>query len=499
MSMPKSRILFCSPTTALSGGIKVIFEIAARLAASGHTVHIFSYAGNPQWHPLDVAIIPQKDLGDVPFSTYDFVLVSNAFFVPMVIPLLGGARGVFFCQDYESFHHARGKRFEDFLADDPTFMEIYRLPIPIITVSRGVQRLIDERIGRSSHYVPVGFNKEIFRPRERLPNSGPTGDYSLAMDPLSARLSGPRRRILMVGNYLSPYKGMPDAFQALSILAGQFPVELVMVTQESRSRSIFEGLPYPVELHHCPRERDMPGIMATCDAYCCSSWYEGLGLPGLEAFHCGLPVVSTRDYGVGEYGVEGVNLLLAQPNDPEDLADKLARVLTDSTLASRLREGGYATVADRYHWDISLVAMESALDAIAAEYEVPDVDAAAMADLVRQLEQEGSVTPIETFRRFNEVSVTLRGVCDRTAATGEVSPADVTELDALSEELRTYTENPASEYYRAFKAKLDLARLIRSLTRSQLAGTALRKIIDRTTHDEPRNPAALREIQYSNP
>ena len=159
-----------------------------------------------------------------------------------------------------------------------------------------------------------------------------------------------------------PYKGMKDGFEALCKLSREMPVQLVLVTQESRGRGIFEGLTFPIELHYCPIEERMPEIISSCDAYCCTSWYEGLGLPALEAFRCGVPVVSTRTYGVSDYGIDDVNLLLAQPNDPHDLYLKLHRLLSDEALAngsaakgsSRLKHVTTGVHPRRFLWNISM-------------------------------------------------------------------------------------------------------------------------------------------------
>jgi len=51
------RLLFCLPTTALSGGVKVVFEIANRLVDGGETADIFSFAGPPRWRTLRAPIL----------------------------------------------------------------------------------------------------------------------------------------------------------------------------------------------------------------------------------------------------------------------------------------------------------------------------------------------------------------------------------------------------------------------------------------------------------
>src|SRR3712207_8748073 len=67
-----------------------------------------------------------------------------------------------------------------------------------------------------------------------------------------------------------------------------------------------------------------------------SSWYEGLGLPAIEAFHCGTPVVSTRTVGVGEYAQDGRNLLLADANAPERSEEHTSELQSRQYLVCRL-------------------------------------------------------------------------------------------------------------------------------------------------------------------
>jgi glycosyltransferase involved in cell wall biosynthesis len=445
MTTPR-RILFCLPTTALSGGVKVIFEIANRLVDAGNSVELFSYAGQPKWTSPKATIIAAKNIAEVDFTRYDFVFASNAFFLPLLLPNVAPARLVFFCQDWESFHHSRGTTYTEFVSDDPTFVALYQLPVPIIATSRAICSLIRSRAGRDAYFMQVGLNKTIFAVQ---PRKAPT----------------PRKRVLLVGNYLMPYKGMRDGLEALRILSNEIPLELVLVTQEYRDREVLDACGCPVDLRFCPTEHEMPAIYASCDAYCCTSWYEGLGLPALEAFRCGVPVVSTRTFGVSDYGVDETNLLLAAPNDPADLAAKLRRVLTDESLADRLRAAAFATVDLEYDWNRSYEMFAAALDDIDRTYAGPgSIDAAAMAALSARLEAEGNFTPIETFREFYRLSGIAGNSYRQMSAARYALPECVATLRDVRMAMTPYVANPLAEYFRAFKAEFDRCQLVLSLT-----------------------------------
>ncbi|MBN1311091.1 MAG: glycosyltransferase family 4 protein [Anaerolineae bacterium] len=83
---------------------------------------------------------------------------------------------------------------------------------------------------------------------------------------------------------------------------------------------------------------DMPGLYSGAQILCLPSFYEGFGLPVLEAMACGTPVVSSDRGSLPE--VVGEAGLMVNPDDPANIAAGLHRVLTDADLAKQLRRRG---------------------------------------------------------------------------------------------------------------------------------------------------------------
>ena len=77
---------------------------------------------------------------------------------------------------------------------------------------------------------------------------------------------------------------------------------------------------------------------------------EGMGRVIIEAFVRGRPVVGADVGGIGDLVTPGRNGLLAPPGDDTAFADALAKVLTDSALATRLATGA-ARDAERLAMD----------------------------------------------------------------------------------------------------------------------------------------------------
>lgn len=161
--------------------------------------------------------------------------------------------------------------------------------------------------------------------------------------------------LLCVGT-LEPRKNLPGLFRSYRLLldAGVTPACLVLVGSKGwLYDEIFERVE---ELHlgervhflHGVPDGDLAGLYNAASLSVTPSFYEGFGLPALEAMACGTPVVvadrSSLPEVVGEAG------LLVDPDDPDDIAQALTCVLTDDLLRARMRELGLAQAA-RFTWE----------------------------------------------------------------------------------------------------------------------------------------------------
>jgi len=78
---------------------------------------------------------------------------------------------------------------------------------------------------------------------------------------------------------------------------------------------------------------------------------EPFGLTLIEAAASGLPIVSTKDGGPVDIIKNCQNGYLIDPLDPQDIADQILKVLTDSEIWQMLAQNGIKKVKEFYTWD----------------------------------------------------------------------------------------------------------------------------------------------------
>jgi glycosyltransferase involved in cell wall biosynthesis len=104
---------------------------------------------------------------------------------------------------------------------------------------------------------------------------------------------------------------------------------------------------------------DVPELVAASDIIALSSFYEGLGIVLLEAMAAKKPVVATRVGGVPEIVIDGKTGILVEPNNPEEMADKLGRLADDESLRRKLGETGFENVRENFNVPVVLEQLEN--------------------------------------------------------------------------------------------------------------------------------------------
>jgi len=154
---------------------------------------------------------------------------------------------------------------------------------------------------------------------------------------------GPGRYLLHVG-HTRFYKNIPALFHVLSILTGPLghDIRLLKVGEafSPEQERLAKELGVKDRINHLGKVADnlLPDVYRCADLLLFPSWYEGFGLPVLEAMASGVPVVASNRGSLPE--VVGDAGVLVDPGDPETMAKRAAAILDDAGFREKLRGAG---------------------------------------------------------------------------------------------------------------------------------------------------------------
>jgi glycosyltransferase involved in cell wall biosynthesis len=186
--------------------------------------------------------------------------------------------------------------------------------------------------------------------------------FSPSADPEAARRAYGLKKpyVLLVGTRIAR-KNLGALAEARRRLSG-LGVELVSAGS-GRHWSRHDDAP-PVRALGYVADDQLPGLYAGATALAMPSLYEGFGLPVLEAMASGVPVVAANRAALPE--TCGGAAVLVEPEDPDGLADALARVVSDDHLRGRLVEAGRER-ASRFTWDRAAAATDAVIGEVLAQ------------------------------------------------------------------------------------------------------------------------------------
>jgi glycosyltransferase involved in cell wall biosynthesis len=163
-----------------------------------------------------------------------------------------------------------------------------------------------------------------------------------------------QRVLLHVGNNWF-YKNLEGVIKALALLQENStegcPILIKVgkgLTTEQRNLAHELGVRERIRELGVLNNEELQTVYRAADVLVFPSWWEGFGWPPLEAMASGTPVVCSDRGSLGE--VVGDAALIVDPEEPEAIADAVARVLDDETLKQSLTLKGLER-AKQFTWE----------------------------------------------------------------------------------------------------------------------------------------------------
>jgi glycosyltransferase involved in cell wall biosynthesis len=178
----------------------------------------------------------------------------------------------------------------------------------------------------------------------------------------------PNRSILWVGQ-IHPLKNLQRLIRAFARIKDQVRHDLVICGErtprgnheldEIDQLGIRDRVRFPGWVSH----DDLPILYNLADLFVLPSLYEGFGIPLIEAMACGCPVVTAKTASPPE--VTNGAAMLVDPNDVDDIASGMLRVLSNPSLQTEMIEKGLRR-AQEFSWDKSAASVLHVLETVAA-------------------------------------------------------------------------------------------------------------------------------------
>lgn len=217
----------------------------------------------------------------------------------------------------------------------------------VITISGFSKNQIMRHFGVAENNIfvaPCGVNHERFNTR----------CSAVEIDNSKKRYGVDGKYILYLGT-LEPRKNITGLIEAYKLLTCELPECPKLVISGGKGwlyEAIFEKV-RQLELENqviftgYVSDEDAPLLMSGAELFCFPSFYEGFGMPPLEAMACGVPTVVSDRTALPDIVADGA--LTVNPDSAEDIFKAMRKILTDENLKRKLTEKGISR-AGEYTW-----------------------------------------------------------------------------------------------------------------------------------------------------
>jgi glycosyltransferase involved in cell wall biosynthesis len=254
-----------------------------------------------------------------------------------------------------------------------TIHDIGFLHRPDIYPAKDRKRLVsatNQAIKKATHLLTVSeFTKKELMERYQLPTERISVTHLAAnTDVFKPRSEKEVKEVLdahRLGPHFFLWVGRLDKKKNLELLLNAFtqfkehqgmgdPFELVLVGSPGfgygNIKRVWQSSSAARQIRHLGYlpENELAALMTQARAFLFPSWYEGFGIPNVEAMACGAPLLIS-DIPV-HHEVAGDAAWYASPNDPSAWARMMKKFVDEPAYGDQLREKGFEQ-AKNYSWE----------------------------------------------------------------------------------------------------------------------------------------------------
>ena len=209
--------------------------------------------------------------------------------------------------------------------------------------------------------VHPAVDHNIYKPRSRQETDTIKKKYSInGSYILYAGTLEPRKNILGI---LNAYEVLPDSLKnnLHLVLAGGKGWKAEEIS--SKLHQLISSGEKIIHTGYVPDE-DLPPLYSGASLFVYPSFYEGFGMPPLEAMACGVPVITSNNSSLPEV-VSDAGIVI-DANDTEELTKNIEKILRNPKLAKDLAKKGLEQ-AKKFTWENSAVKLRDLIEDVGKE------------------------------------------------------------------------------------------------------------------------------------
>ncbi len=244
------------------------------------------------------------------------------------IPCTAPAKSIAVVHDLASKYFPKAYSSAEKLRQQRTLDNYVKFARKIICISQSTQNDLLKfypKLKQKIEVVPLGYDHEEFHPfdapRDRLKIGG---SYILSVGRIEERKNSVRLFQAFIN--LKKEKNIPHKLVLAGIPGYNFSAiyDLIKTFGQYSSDIILPG--------YISHDR-LPELIARAEIFAFPTLYEGFGLSVLEAMACGTAVVTSNSSSIPE--IVGDAALLCNPEDENDIADKIYQLISDEDLRQK--------------------------------------------------------------------------------------------------------------------------------------------------------------------
>lgn len=336
-----------------TGGFRIMYEYANRLAEKGYEIHIY-YPIKTQFMeyrlPYLVRLVLYKYVDG--FNKYNWFKLNPRIkqsYIPSVKDKYIDSADIAIATWWSTasemglLSESKGKKinliqgFENWTGHEDLLFASYNMPKTTnIVVASYLEKIVKSHTENQTFVIQNAIDNLVYK----------------IDNPIEQR--SPFQICMMYSQ--QEIKGTKYGMEALNIVKQKHPdlkVDLFGIFPKP------ENLPEWITYYHDPS--NLPDIYNNNSVFISNSLTEGMALTPLEAMFCGCALICTDIDGHKEYAIDRETVLLVPTKNAEILADKISYLIENNDERIKLAKQGNE-YAQRFSWDIAVSKMEDVIN-----------------------------------------------------------------------------------------------------------------------------------------